>query len=35
MNIRERVEVENMKNNDSLYVPAILYIVSVCQGKYR
>ena len=28
------VEVKNMKNNDSPF-PAILWIVSVCQGKCR
>ena len=31
MNIRERVEVENKTNNDFLSIPAIHWIVSVCQ----
>ena len=35
MNVRERVEVENKKNNGSLSLPYYLWIVSVCQGKYR
>ena len=26
---------KNNKNNDTLSVPAVLWIVSVCQGKYR
>ena len=34
MNVRLRVEVENKKNDFSLYRP-MLWIVSVCQGKYR